>query len=454
MSNDVTPENLDTVYLSERVDSKLGRVALNLLDVDFEGYSFRTDDELSDDGIKILAEDIAVHGMATPILVVGLPNGRFRLLNGHRRYGAVSLNIKLGVDGFSDDMLLPAHIMEGEPSELALVSRAVAANVQQRTLSAEGRQKAVIRLKQLGMPSKEIARCVAVSEPTVERDLALAGSGCMLDHVRDRNITGTHAAELVKAAEAAGRMDDLCDGFANWLEDVQAKIRAEEERRRENDEKPLSPAETWPRRYLTSAQIRAWKVALEKGLPLQAPSFKFRALIKGKKGEERVVIDAVKAKVADLSAKDMAKLLIRCVDLAEALKPLVEEKAEAEKKLAAVSDSASGRPSKGRETLKALGLDHLIDTSADADEGEDANGDEDPLNAEIDPTKGEASDAEGDAEGDDAEADADPDVEAESPADRGESGSPTVTASVKAERVVSPAPTRTCPATTVARRPR
>ena len=174
-------------------------------------------------------------------------------------------------------MKVRAQIIASGASELALLARAVAANVHQRTLSPAGRQKAVMRLKKEGMPNKEIARVVGVSESTVDRDLALASSDCMLEHVNEGNITGTDAATLVKAANDANRMDDLCEAFAEWVGNTQKEIEAEDRRRREADEEPLAKADKLPRRYLTGEQIRAWKTALENGLPLGSPEFRFRA---------------------------------------------------------------------------------------------------------------------------------------------------------------------------------
>jgi ParB-like chromosome segregation protein Spo0J len=362
-----TNENVpggDEVFQPEIVNAKLGRVPLNQIDDDPVNFAFRDDDELTDAGIKSLAEDIAVNGLTTPLLIAKRPNGRYLLINGHRRRRAILLNIKLGVAGFTDEMLVPVFVIDIGASELALVARAVSANVQQRSLSREGRQKAVVRLKHLGMPDKEIARCVGVSEQTVERDLALVKSGCMLAHVRDRNITGSQAALLVKVAEDAGRMDDLCAAFANWVDEVKANIQAEQQRRKEADEDPLPLPDTLPRSYMTAEQVATWKTALEKGLPLTSPGFRFRAQVKEEKGERRIIIDSVKAKVSELSAKDLAKVFVRCTDLAAEIKPLLEEKARAEA-AAQPAQTTTTHSSKGRDALQELGLAHLVESIAD-----------------------------------------------------------------------------------------
>ena len=130
----------DDGYKPEAVTTKLGRIPFNHIDEEPADIAFRDDEELTDAAIKPLAEDVAVNGPTTPLL------------------------------------------------------HAVAADVQQRPLSGEGRQRAIIRLKRLGVPNDEIARCVGVSKQTVERDLALTSSGCFLDRIRQRNIPAIYAA--------------------------------------------------------------------------------------------------------------------------------------------------------------------------------------------------------------------------------------------------------------------
>lgn len=367
MSKSITAENAEDIFKSELVDYKIGRIPLDAIDVDFDDWSFRDPEELSDDQINPLAEDIALHGLTTPLLVARLPAGRFRLLNGHRRYKALSLLVRQQVEYFTADMKVRAQIIEEGASELAMLSRAVSANVHQRTFSPLGRQKAVFRLKKLGMPNKEIARVVGVSESTVDRDLALAGNECMLEHVNEGNINGTDAATLVKVAEGNGRVDDLCEALAEFVGNTERAIEAEDRRRKAADEEPLSKADKLPRRYLTAEQIRVWKTALEKGLPLGAPEFRFRAQIKQEKGDRRIIVDKLAVSLNELSAKDTAKLVVRFADLVEALKPVVTEKAKAEEE-ANRNSVVSERPRAGRRLLESLGVEHLLDEGDNDDE--------------------------------------------------------------------------------------
>jgi ParB-like chromosome segregation protein Spo0J len=85
-AKDSVPQR-DEVVEHETVEKSLGQVPLNCLDVDAEKYGFREDDELSKDGVRDLADDIAASDIDTPLTVQPLPDGTFRLSSGHRRFG-------------------------------------------------------------------------------------------------------------------------------------------------------------------------------------------------------------------------------------------------------------------------------------------------------------------------------------------------------------------------------
>jgi len=399
MSTVESTERVDDVFQSEQVETKLVRVQLSSIVADYEGFAFRDASELTEDGLKPLREDIAVNGVTTPVLLAELPDGKYLLLNGHRRYTAIRQNVKQGVQGFTEDMLLPAYIIVLPCSELGQVSRAIAANIQQRTISAEGRQKAVLRLKKLGMPLKEIARLVGYSSSTVERDLALASSECMLAHVNEGNITGTAAATLVKAAADANKTDELCEAFAHWVDDTQQMIEAEGRRRQQADEEPQSKADKLPRSYLTIEQVRVWKEALKKGLPLGAPEFRFRAQITQKKGDRRIVVDRLAKSLNELSAKDTAKLVVRFADLVEALTPVVQEKAEAEKQRSR-PENGSDKTHAGRKLLKTLGVEHLLEGEFDDEESTASEDDQEAVieSEDLESSELDAEDPEEEAE--------------------------------------------------------
>ena len=109
-ANDPVPQG-DDVYRPEQVTTKLEYIPLNLIDDDPENFAFRDDDELTDAAINDLAEDIAVNGLTTPLLVAKRANNRYLAINCHRRLRALRLNAKQGVVGFNEKMLVAANVI-------------------------------------------------------------------------------------------------------------------------------------------------------------------------------------------------------------------------------------------------------------------------------------------------------------------------------------------------------
>ena len=362
-------------FQPERVETELQQVSLSSIVVRPADFAFRDEEQLdvSNEALKSLAEDIRVHGgLHTPVLLKRLPDGRFLLLDGHRRYHALLSLVAEGVDGFAADVAIPANVIVSEASELAMVARAVSANVQREPLSAEGRLKAIIRLHRLGMPHGEIARLLCISESTVDRDVALGTDEEMLDHVQLHHLTASNAAALIKLARDKERLEEFKTMFKSWVEKVQQHLEEEETARADRDEGSLSPVEKWPQRYLSAGQVKVWKEALDKEEPFGEPSFRFKALLRNERGRKRIEIDSLSADVFDLSSDDLAKVMERCLDLAADIEPVLLDKVAAEKTATESEDRLGGeRP--GIRRLKELGLEELAfraEGQANVDEGE------------------------------------------------------------------------------------
>ena len=362
-------------FTPERVETELQQVSLSSIVVRPTEFSFRDDDQLdvSSEALKSLAEDIRVHGgLHTPVLLKRLPDGRFLLLDGHRRYHALLSLVAEGVEGFTADIAIPANVIVSEASELAMVARAVSANVQREPLSAEGRLKAVIRLHRLGMPHGEIARLLGISEAIVARDVALGSDEEMLDHVQLHHITASNAATLIKLARDKGRLDEFKTMFDAWVEKVQQRLAEEDAIRADRDEGSLSLVEKWPQRYLSAEQVKVWKEALDKEEPFGEPSFRFKALLRNERGRKRIEIDSLSADVFDLSSDALAKVMERCLDLAADIEPVLLDKVAAEQRATESGDRLEGeRP--GVRRLRELGLEQLAfraEGQAEVDEGE------------------------------------------------------------------------------------
>ncbi len=81
------------------------------------------------------------------------------------------------------------------------------------------------------------------------------------------------------------------------------------------------------------------------------------------KGRTLLEIDSLRRDVSDMSAAELAKVFQRTVDLADALQPLVVDKAKNE--LAGNDLSAGATVSKGEDVLASLGLGHLLASEDD-----------------------------------------------------------------------------------------
>jgi ParB-like chromosome segregation protein Spo0J len=338
-------------------------IPLNKIFIQPEDFAFRDAHELEAEDLKPLAEDIAAMGLTTPVLLQDCGERGFLLLDGHRRLLAIRKLARDGVEGFPEDMRIAANVISSKASVLDTTARAISANIQRQSLSAMGRIQAAARLAKLGMPQTEIARLLAVSDATILRDLAVAGSEQLLSHICFHNISATAAATLMKAALDANRVGEFLEELDHWLTVTMAAIEVEVERREASDEDPLSESQRRPQRYFSAELVRCWKSALQSGGELGQPTFRFKAIVRKDKGRTLLEIDPLRRDVADMSASELAKVFQRTVDLADALQPLVVEKAKSE--LAGNDPSAGARASRGEDTLQSLGLGHLLSREDD-----------------------------------------------------------------------------------------
>ena len=91
----------------EHVETELQQIPLSSIVVRPEDFSFRDEDDLviSGDSLKSLGEDIKAHGgIHTPLQVQQFPDGRYLLVDGHRRFYALQAIVQERVEGFAPDM--------------------------------------------------------------------------------------------------------------------------------------------------------------------------------------------------------------------------------------------------------------------------------------------------------------------------------------------------------------
>ena len=266
-------------------------------------------------------------GIHTPILLRARGDGTYLLVDGHRRYFALKQLIEENVAGYTPDMLLPAHVLAAETSDLVMVATGVSANTDRRAFAYEGRLEGDEEVVRIGHATEGDLQLLGVGESTVDRDLALAGDDEMMAYVRTHCIQATNAASLLAAAGKHSRRDALMSHFTGWLEATKAQIAADIATLKAQDaEQSVPVSQTWPQSRLAAGLVKHWRAALEKGQDLTDPGFRFKALVRSDGGVQRIEVDALNKTVDDMSAEDVAKVLQRCVDLAAKLEPVLTNK--------------------------------------------------------------------------------------------------------------------------------
>jgi len=376
-------ENTPESPTPETVAMQQGKVKFRDIQIDAATNSYRDSDELSDASVAPLAEDMVAHGPITPWLVHELADGKYMGHDCHRRNAAVEYNIKRRAAGFSLDMEIPVQILPAATSELAIVKRAVASNIQRSALSDIGKIRAAVRLKALGATDIDIGQTLAVSASTVGRFLTLGTNPVWLTYCTDHDINFSTAVRLLQIAEAQERVADLNEAFDEWREDTRMAIDAEDNRRRANDETSLTISQKWLQSYLKAEQVETWIDQLRSGRPLGPPAFRYKVQIRKGDGGRRLEIEAINKDLDALSLEDLGKVAGRIADLnAELRKALLEKYAAQQQVQADGGSEEEERPS--QILFREIGLFLDGEQTAEAKEVELAAEAEDHRNASQD----------------------------------------------------------------------
>ena len=341
--------------------------------IDAAKNSYRDPDELSDESITPLAEDMIPNGITTPLLVQALATGKYMGRDGNRRLTGIGLNIRRGVAGFTENMLIPVYVLPASVSESEVVKREVASNVQRASLSDTGKVRAAKRMKGLGMTNVEIGPVLGISATSVARLLVLGTNPVWMGYTANHDIPVSTAVNLLQVAEKAERVNDFNKAFDEWRAKTRRTIEAEDNRRRANDEPVLTVAQKWLQAHLKPEQVTAWADQLRSGDPLGPPTFRYRAQIRTGKGPRRLEIEAIKKDLDSLSLEQLGKIAGRIVDLGADLRKALSEKYAAHQQVKADGDpqqKEQERPSQALYREFNLFLDGEPD--ADAEEAEEA----------------------------------------------------------------------------------
>ena len=147
--------------------------------------------------IEELAESIREHGLLQPLLVSALPDGRYQLIAGERRWHAARL---------AGLRQVPAVVREASPEEaleLALVE-----NIQRADLNPLEEAAAYRRLlDEFDLTQEQVAQRVGRGRVSVANSLRLLGLPLEVkDALRAGQISEGHARAMLQVADAPGQL--------------------------------------------------------------------------------------------------------------------------------------------------------------------------------------------------------------------------------------------------------
>ncbi|MCS6831246.1 MAG: ParB/RepB/Spo0J family partition protein [Armatimonadota bacterium] len=148
--------------------------------------------QLDHESIEELAASIREHGVLQPIIVQQLPDARYQLIAGERRWRAAR------VAGLTTIPAIVRQTSDEERLELALVE-----NVQREDINAVDEAMAYRTLiERFGMTQEEVARKVGKSRTAVANTLRLLTLDAeILDGLKQGKISEGHARALLMAPE-------------------------------------------------------------------------------------------------------------------------------------------------------------------------------------------------------------------------------------------------------------
>lgn len=188
---------LDTLFLENSVEESAANQKTTLRIGLIEPKSGQPRKTFETQPLEQLAASIATHGVLQPILVRELPNGKYQIVAGERRWRASKLAGLVEV---------PVIIIEGDDREAAEI--ALVENIQREDLNPVEEAMAYRALAdEYGMTQAEIAQKVGKSREAVanfERLLDLPDE--VLSLVAAKELSAGHARTLLSLREDADRI--------------------------------------------------------------------------------------------------------------------------------------------------------------------------------------------------------------------------------------------------------
>ena len=355
------------------------RVRLDQLDRGELKYFLRDVKYLQEDNLKDLLPSIQHEGLQVPIEYFQ-DEARKVLVKGHRRVAACVILARKGAPGFREDMELDAiEVLETDPRELLV--RCVLDNSVRKNLDQVDRIRAARQLFLTGVPETRAAEALGISVQSYKRDLSIAESRWMFQHVVANNISPTPAATILRAIAEADKeypmirvqvqkeLDQWIEAKRQWIERKDKILQA-----KRGKGKGLSEADKQVKRYLSNQLAEHWANLIRQGASLDEDTeWTFQADLDLEK--EQLQIGSVRLDLAKDPARKLAEVASKLSQLAKDLGPFLQKRYREEQ---LQQKRSSGRTIvRDMQYLKDLGLDSLAsefeqELADAAPEGEEA----------------------------------------------------------------------------------
>lgn len=244
---------LDTLFLENSVDEAVSNQKTSLRVGLLEPKSSQPRKAFDAQPLEALAASISVHGVLQPILVRELPNGKYQIVAGERRWRASKLA------GLAE---VPVIIIEGDEREAAEI--ALVENIQREDLNPVEEAMAYRQLAdEYGMTQEEISSKIGKSRSAIanfERLLDLPDE--VLALVAAKELSAGHARTLLSLREEADMVaaahKTIAEGWSvrTLEEECRRILRRKRAAAREEAEEAARPFEVDHAEVLTNRLMR------------------------------------------------------------------------------------------------------------------------------------------------------------------------------------------------------
>jgi hypothetical protein len=191
-----------------------------------ELYSHRAPEELKDrDRLLPLMDSLTVEGLLNPVEFYRGPDGTPVVTKGHRRINALRQLAQENRPGFTAAMPVEAvEVLNASPQDL--LCRSVADNANRKDYTLGERIRAAKTLHDGGVEASRAAFALSYSTKQYLRDLKVAQEDWLLTYVEKEDVGHTAAADLLEAAEGAGRVAELKEHLDQWVAARRQEVQA------------------------------------------------------------------------------------------------------------------------------------------------------------------------------------------------------------------------------------